>query len=234
MRVVKTFLTFTFIITFSIFGFCQKPESTFQKVVVLEVQQVNSYTYLYIKENDNERWLAIPSMDAKIGEVYYYKGGMEMTDFNSKELNKTFESVLFLASINKNPIDDEKTVFQHGSRIDSTKTSTVNLEKLNFIIKPVDGGISIAELLKNKKSYDSKTVRIRGKVTKFNSQVMSKNWVHLQDGTEYNGKFDLTLTTNAEVKVGDIVTMEGKLFLDRDFGYGYFYSLIIENAVLLK
>jgi hypothetical protein len=234
MRIVKTVLTLTFIITFLTFGFCQKPELTFQKVVVLEVQQVNSYTYLYVKENDNERWLAIPSMDAKIGEVYYYKGGMEMTDFNSKELNKTFESVIFLASINKNPIDDEKTVFQHASNIDSTKTSNSTVEKLTLVIKPVDGGISIAELIKNKKSYESKTVRIKGKVTKFNPQVMRKNWVHLQDGTEYNGIFDLTLTTNAEVKVGDIVTLEGELFLDRDFGYGYFYNLIVENAILLK
>lgn len=63
---------------------------------------------------------------------------------------------------------------------------------------------------------------------------MRKNWVHIQDGTEYNDEFDLTLTTNNLVKVGDIITIEGKVFLNRDFGYGYFYNVIIENALLIE
>ncbi len=234
MRLIKTLLTLTLSLFFLTIGYCQKPKSTFQKVEILEVLQVNSYTYLLVKENRNEKWLAVPTIDAKTGETYYYKGGMEMSDFKSKELNRTFESVLFLGSINKSPIDDKKLSFQHSSNIESQNTEKSTTEKLRLTIEPVDGGISIAELLKNKKSYKDKTVKLKGKVTKFNSQVMSKNWIHLQDGTEYNGEFDLTVTTNAEVDVGDIVTIEGTVLLNRDFGYGYFYNLIIENSVLLR
>lgn len=217
---------------FSTFGFSQTPESQYQEVKVLEVLQVNSYTYLYVKEDTNNKWLAVPSIDVEIGETYFYKGGLEMPNFTSKELNRTFESVRFLGSISKSPVEEKKSSFQHSSNIESKKSSNPINEKLSVKLGPVDDGISIAELFKNKKSYEGKSVKIKGKVTKFNAQIMSKNWIHLQDGTENNGEFDLTVTTNAEVEVGDIITVEGKVYLDRDFGYGYFYNIIIENAVI--
>jgi hypothetical protein len=50
---------------------------------------------------------------------------------------------------------------------------------------------------------------------------MNKNWIHLQDGTENNGKYDLMVTSDKEVKVGETVTLVGKISLSKDFGYGY-------------
>jgi len=92
------------------------------------------------------------------------------------------------------------------------------------------GGITIGELFANKKDYDGKTVRIRGKVVKVNSNIMGRNWVHLQDGTSAGDKFDLTVTTNESVNVGDVVTFEGVIALDKDFTAGYVYDVIMENA----
>lgn len=234
MKAIKTLLILSVFISFSTNGFCQEQKPSFQKFEVLEVLQVNSYTYLLVTEDNNKKWLAVPSIDVKVGESYFYKGGMEMPNFKSKELNRTFESVRFLESISKNPVEEKKSSFQHSSNIESKKISKPLNEKLSLTIIPDNGGVSIAELFKNKKSFNGKEVRIKGKVTKFNEQVMSKNWVHLQDGTEYDSKFDLTITTNAKVQVGDVITVEGTVFLDRDFGYGYFYDVIIENAVLIK
>ncbi|MCF6346714.1 MAG: hypothetical protein L3J20_00240 [Flavobacteriaceae bacterium] len=234
MSIFNFFLALTLSITSLTIGYCQKSASTFQKVEVLEILQVNSYTYLFVKENDIKRWLAVPSIKAKIGETYFYKSGMKMSNFNSEALNRTFDSVLFLGSISKTPNKKEKSSFQHSSTIKLQKTVKPAIEKLILTIKPVNDGISIAELLKNKKKYENKTVKVKGQVTKFSSQIMSKNWIHLQDGTEFNDKFDIILTTNTEVKLGDVIIMEGKVSLDRDFGYGYFYDLIIENSVLVK
>ena len=62
---------------------------------------------------------------------------------------------------------------------------------------------------------------------------MGKNWFHIQDGTTNNGDFDLTITSAAEVKVGDIVTIEGVVALKKDFGAGYSYEVIIEEAKLI-
>jgi hypothetical protein len=59
---------------------------------------------------------------------------------------------------------------------------------------------------------------------------MGKNWIHVQDGSEFNGEFDLTITTNAVAEVGQTITFEGTIALDKDFGYGYVYSILMEDA----
>ena len=71
---------------------------------------------------------------------------------------------------------------------------------------------------------------MRGKVTKVNSGILGKNWVHIQDGTEAEGNFDLTVTTQETAKVGDVVVVQGKITLNKDFGSGYKYDVIMEEA----
>ena len=73
-------------------------------------------------------------------------------------------------------------------------------------------------------------MKIKGQVTKFSPNIMGKNWVHIQDGTNDSGNYDLTVTTNDVVKVGDVVTFEGTIVLKKDFGAGYFYEVIMEDA----
>ena len=107
-------------------------------------------------------------------------------------------------------------------------------EKREVDIQPASGGITIAELFANKESYAGKTVRIKGEVTKFNGSIMDRNWVHIQDGTEYEGKFDLTATTDVEIPVGEVVTLEGVVAINQDFGYGYAYEILLEKAVLIR
>jgi len=75
-----------------------------------------------------------------------------------------------------------------------------------------------------------KSVSVRGKVVKFTPEIMGKNWIHLQDGTGAEGTSDLTVTTSASAKMGDTVTVSGVVVIDKDFGYGYAYDVIIEDA----
>lgn len=112
--------------------------------------------------------------------------------------------------------------------------SKVALEKANVSVVPCEGCLKIADLLAGKKDFAGKTVKIKGSVTKFNAEIMGKNWVHLQDGTESEGVYDLTVTTDKVVSVGDIVTFEGKIILDKDFGYGYFYSILMEDGKIVQ
>ena len=112
-------------------------------------------------------------------------------------------------------------------------SSTISAEKLDITVEVAKDGINIAELISGKKSYKGKTVRIRGQVTKYNADIMDKNWIHLQDGTEQDGQYDLTITSDLTVEVGDLVTFEGKIALDRDFGFGYFYEIIMEEAKII-
>ncbi|MCX6320556.1 MAG: hypothetical protein NTX93_01960 [Bacteroidia bacterium] len=103
-------------------------------------------------------------------------------------------------------------------------------EKIDVVVEPCGECITIAKLLAGKQSYSGKVIKIKGKVTKFNPAIMGKNWVHIQDGTEFEGGFDLTITTDKQASVGETITFEGKIVLDKDFGYGYFYNVLMEDG----
>ncbi len=69
---------------------------------------------------------------------------------------------------------------------------------------------------------------------KINKQVMGKNWIHIQDGTDSNGEFDLTITSQDLPEMGDEVTFKGKISVNKDFGSGYRYDIVMEDAVLVN
>ena len=237
MKLLKTvIISAIFLVGF--YATAQDPhaDSGLKKVIVQEVLQVSSYTYLNVLEDGVKKWIAVPTIDAKLGEIYYYKGGMEMPDFESKELNKKFDSVLFLGSItNAAAIDPEKGMVDPNAVIeDKTPAKQPTLDRLELTIEGIEGGIRIGELFKNKQQYAGKIIKVKGEVTKFNKAIMGKNWVHLQDGTDFEGAYDLMITCQDNVAVGDVVIFEGVITLDKDFGAGYFYKVIMEDAVLAK
>ena len=100
---------------------------------------------------------------------------------------------------------------------------------LDGIAKPA-GGSTVAEIYSKSASLAGKEVLVRGKVVKFTPSIMATNWIHLRDGTGGEGTNDLTITTGQTVKVGDTILVRGGLTVDKDFGYGYFYPVIIENG----
>ena len=160
-----------------------------------------------------------------------------MPDFKSTELDRTFDAVIFLGSITSaDAIDTAKGMKDPNAESEKpakpTKQPTLN--KLELSIEGIEGGIRIADLFENKQNYAGKKIKIKGEVTKFSSQILAKNWVHFQDGTEFEGAYDLMITTQENVMVGDVVVFEGMITLDKDFGAGYFYKIIMEEAVLLK
>ncbi|MCF6222169.1 MAG: hypothetical protein L3J34_00445 [Flavobacteriaceae bacterium] len=205
-------------------------------VKVQEVLQVSEYTYLRVLEDGKEKWLAAPSVQVEKGKTYYFKNGMEMTNFESKELNKTFEKIYFIDKLSTDPNMKVETANSSIPKKNdmSHQATKPKLEKAKVQIPPTEGIVTIAELYENIKKYEGKQIKIRGKVTKYNPAILKKNWIHLQDGTAFNDKFDFTATINNEVKVGDFVTIEGVIAVNKDFGYGYVYEVIMENASLVK
>ena len=95
-----------------------------------------------------------------------------------------------------------------------------------------EGGHTVAELYAAKSGLVGSTTTVRGKVVKYNAGIMGKNWIHVQDGTGEPGAktHDLLVTTNDTAKVGDVITVSGTVSVDKDFGAGYEYDLLLENA----
>ena len=199
------------------------------KVEVQEVVQANSYTYLKVDENGNEVWLAVSKMDAKEGDVLYYKDSFEMKDFKSKDLDRTFASILFVQAVSPTPFGaapQEQDVKSAHSKIKPQSQSDIKVEK-------VEGGVTVEELYADKDSFSGKSVKIKGQVTKVNLGIMGRNWIHIQDGTAKGDNYDLTITTDREAGVGDIVTFEGYITINKDFGSGYSYEVIMEEAKII-
>ena len=106
--------------------------------------------------------------------------------------------------------------------------------KEDIKIEPSEGVTPLSDLFENKKNYSGKTIKIKGKITKVNPSIMGKNWIHIQDGTSFEDQYDLTVTSDFIPEVGSIITVEGKIALDKDFGYGYAYPILMEEGKLIQ
>ncbi len=203
---------------------------------VLEVIQTSQYTYLNVFENDHETWIAVPKREAKKGDTVYFLSGMEMRNFESKELGRTFDLVYFVETISDQPIPAQNPAQnqQQPQQQAQTPGRQEPVADENIKVEPAANGVTIAHIFSKKESYQGKSIIVKGKVVKYNPGIMNKNWVHIQDGTKDGNDFDLTITTLDEVKVGDVVTFKGTVALNRDFGYGYAYDVIMEDAKLVK
>jgi len=203
-----------------------KNASNVHKIVVNEFLDGGSYAYINVSEGSDNYWMAIGKMPVNVGETYYYEGGIIMKDFESKQLKKTFDFITFVDGIRKT----EVAVSKKGST--SVKEDVVKDELIK--IETPANGISLGKLFSTKESLVKKPVIVRGKVIKVNNGIMDKNWVHISDGTQFESKKSLTVTTLENVKVGDIVTFKGILILDKDFGQGYVYDILLEEGELIQ
>jgi type IV pilus biogenesis protein CpaD/CtpE len=100
-------------------------------------------------------------------------------------------------------------------------------------IAKADGGLTVAEVYADPAKLAGQKVIVRGKVVKTNAGIMGTNWVHVRDGSGADGTNDLTVTTKGEVpKVGETVVVTAPVTLNKDFGMGYVYPVILEDAAV--
>jgi len=213
-----------------------QPAADGKSFEVVEVIQGSSYTYIRVNENKVEKWMAITRQDVQAGGVYYYDEGLPMNNFHSKEIDRTFEEIYFVNTISSTPI--EKGAMgamgaMGGTQEESHMGKVINEQNSTIKLEKQASEITVAQIFAKRNDYSGKEVEIRGIVVKVNEQVMGKNWIHIQDGTNDNGNFDLTLTSTELPAVNDEITVKGKIILNKDFGYGYSYEVIMEEAAIV-
>ena len=207
-------------------------------------QKMDASVYTYIRLDDgagNETWAAVPKTQLEIGEQITLKGGTVMRNFNSKTLNRTFDSIIFATGVIR--AGEDKNVQTQAAAMtgsDATRSgipahgltsqssggstrATVPFADIKVEKSTARNGYTVGELFEKAASLNKQKVTVR-------------DWIHIQDGTGDPGKstHDLVVTSADTAQKGAIITIEGTLAADKDFGSGYRYHVIVEDAVLMK
>ena len=207
----------------------QKTTSNIIQGKVTEIIKASAYTYAKVDTGKKKVWAAGPVTPLKIGETISFSTGMLMKNFHSKSMKRDFPIIYFVGG------------FITDKMASTNKLATGALPhshlKQKHAVKPlkginkVKGGNTIAEINIGKQKLKGKKIRVRGQVTKFTANVMGKNWLHIRDSSTLD---DLTATTDSTVAIDEVVIIEGKLELDKDYGYGYVYPVILEDTEILR
>lgn len=222
--------------------------------IVTETINAQGYTYVQVESNGEKIWAATPQFAVSEGDMVVIPEGMPMHNYYSQSLDREFELVYFVESILNASTASASTATPAPGQMPEghppiSGAANPSAAQMPAGHPPISGapaqveladvdkledGMSIAEIYAARGDLSGKEVKLRGKVVKFSPQIMGTNWIHLQDGSgsAEAGTHDLTVTTGEQLKVGDIVVASGAVTLDKDFGHGYFYDLIIENAVV--
>lgn len=199
------------------------PEKIYGKVI--ETLDAGNYTYVHVDSGEEKYWAATPPVSLETGSMVAFIPNMPMKNFASKTLDRTFDLVYFVGQI----ITDQSDAHAGGTEINQN-ASTNNAESFNVDnIKKAANGLTIDETLTGKQKLAGETIQIRGMVVKYTPKVMGKNWIHIRDSSSAT---DLVVTTSGAVEKGDVILVSGKLQLDRDFGYGYIYDVLLEDSTV--
>jgi len=223
---------------------------------ITETMDSGGYTYLLLHAKQGNIWVAIPQTPVKVGETVSCAPGMTMPNFTSKTLNRTFETIIFSPGVEKKtssakaPAEAEggfaaalaaeqkqphgsSNVMASGSSAGSAGAIVPSAD-VSVVKASGENSYTVGECFEQGKELQGKDVRVRGKVMKVSRMIMGKNWIHLQDGTGKHLKnhHELVVTSMDDPTEGSIITIKGTLNFERDFGAGYKYEVIVENATI--
>lgn len=228
---------------------------------VIETMNAAGYTYLQVDTGTAKNWVAIPETTVAKGAKVTYSPGMEMVNFHSKSLDRTFPTIVFSPGLTTDAAKTDvapsapaaadnsfaAVVAKEQPAGSGTAQPVMNASggstgavapfaEVKVDKAPGDNAYTVAEIFTNAKKLHGKTVKIKGKVVKLSQNIMGRNWIHLQDGSgdPLQNTHDLVATSATAPAEGEIVVVEGKLAADKDFGAGYAYAAIIEEAVVSK
>ncbi|MBW2187049.1 MAG: hypothetical protein BA874_02440 [Desulfuromonadales bacterium C00003068] len=209
---------------------------------VVETMDTAGYTYVKVQSDDKVIWAAAPEFKVAVGDSVIIPEGMAMPNYHSNTLNRDFDVLYFVSSILV-PGGDMALSEEHGSMgsmgamgsmadgaAGHQKPAAATVEVDFSGLTKAENGYTVAEIFAQQAQLATQEVTIRAKVVKFSPNIMKTNWIHLQDGSGAAGTNDLTITTSGQAALGDTVLVKGILDLNQDFGYGYKYDVIIQDA----
>lgn len=178
--------------------------------VVIEALADTESSYLRIQEGDWDFWVQTPRADYVIGAFVVMGYGTELPSLTLPNGTHVTDAIAMAAT-------------------DIAIVSEADAVLLARIPAP-EGGLAVAEVFARRTELAGDPVLVRGRVVRASKGIFGKNWYHIVDGTGGEGTNDLTVTSQADLEVGQIVTFRGTLAIDQDLGFGYFYPALLELA----
>ena len=211
------------------------------KNIVMDVHQIrvqeaypsSKYLYLRVQEGDRSYWVATGPAKVNVGEIYFYNEALVKANFESKEMEKVFDTIYLVTQL---------VPESHGMALKPTeqiapppKLDESGTKKPKFHSSGMGGNaksLAIAELLEDPETYEGALLQIEGICTKINTGILGRNWIHLEDPDEKGKK--VVLTSQEIVSPGDKLTFRAQVTLNRDFGAGYTYEVLLEQGILVE
>jgi hypothetical protein len=203
---------------------------------VLETMNAGGYTYVFMDTGQDQRWIAALETPVAVGDIVQTDQGMAMNGFTSKTLNRTFNVVYFVSGLQNLSGGSQPTAQASGEmpagHPDVSGGAAVPAVAAVPDIEAVEEGKNVAYVYANKDELAGNEITLRGKVVKYNPGILGWNFIHIQDGSgdAASGNNDLIVTTKADTAVGETVVLTGNIVLDKDFGAGYSYPVLLEDA----
>ncbi len=210
---------------------------------VLETMNSGGYSYLLIETDTDKRWVATREIVVAAGDVVQTLPGMPMPNFESTTLNRTFDVVYFVGGVENLSASSAPAANPGGAMPEGHPDVPMppNHPAINGApaatapatsVAAVEPGRDIAYVYANKDALAGQQISLRGTVVKYNDGIMGRNWIHIRDGSgdAAAGNHDLTVTTNDTAAVGETVVLTGTVILDKDFGAGYSFPVMMEDA----
>lgn len=211
------------------------------------VETINSggYTYVLLDTGSGQNWMAGTETFVEVGHIVETSQGMPMQQFTSKTLNRTFDVLYFVDGFRNLSVPAMPTGHESGG-LPSDHPSVpmpeghpetggvADTAVVDAPLEAVEAGKDIAWVYANKDTLAGQQISLRGKVVKYNEGILGWNFLHIQDGSgdAADGSNDMIVTTKAQSAVGQTIVLNGTVLLDKDFGAGYSYPVLIEDAKL--
>ncbi len=208
--------------------------SDVHRVVVEEVLPTDQYQFLRVREGNDEYWIATMIQGIEVGKSYYFKNGVLKTDYENKEYQRVFKRMYLVSNIVEAGHGSKMQGAGSGmkSNVESNAKSGIHRIPRKYGRIEIEGSLPIAELIAHPEKYEGKRIQISGECVKLNPNIMGRNWIHLKDGSKDD--YDLVITSQDICPEGEVATFEGSVALNKDFGAGYRYELIVEDGKLIR
>ncbi len=205
------------------------------------VHHTPKYTILELEANGEPTWLAASRLDVQVGDRVAYADAVEVPNFRSETLGRTFERMLLAMYVFK--IDGTGRVVPANPHASPTSVAApvsdaaASLGETRPRAKPPARGsiCAVADVISHAASLAGQDLTLRGLVVSATHDVRPApgqpplNWYRLQDQGGSRGE-TLAVCGSVMLQRGETVVIQGRLAVNKRFDAHVHYPAIVECA----